>query len=314
MHKSRRSFLRAAGALGIAGTAGCSGLVGGSGGGGGSITIGSKRFAEQEILGHMSIAALEENTDLTVNDETGLGGTSQNVNALKNDEIDSYWTYTGTLWHQILGEEEIIADPQQIYEQAEAGAEEQWGLTLTEPSEANATWTIIARPDWANEHGIEAISDFASFVNEGNTDITFVSYTEYAEREDGLPALLDDYDIEQSAWDAVDLKKVGYGGLNYQILNDEQAVATSGWQTQPQIFEYDLRILDDDRNHFSNYDIVPIISQEQLDANPAIEETFDEIAPTVTTQKMQEMNLKVSVEDREPANVAREHLSSEGLI
>lgn len=314
MDNSRRSFLRSAAAIGVASTAGCTGLVSSGGGGTGSITIGSKRFAEQEILAHMSIIALEENTDLEVVDETGLGGTSQNVNALKNGEIDSYWTYTGTLWHQILGESEIIADPETIYERAEAAAEKQLGLTLTEPSEADATWTIIARPDWAKDNGIETISDFAGYINGGNTDFTFVSYTEYAEREDGLPALISDYDVEQSMWNEVSLKKVGYGGLNYQILNDDQAVATSGWQTQPQIFRYDLRILEDDRNHFSAYDIVPIIHQDIIEDHPDVEETLDAVAPTVTTEKMQKMNLQASIEDKEPSKVAREHLKSEGLI
>lgn len=312
MHNSRRRFLQSAGAIGTVSMAGCSSLV--SGGGGGSITIGSKQFAEQEVLGHMSIIALQENTDLEVTDETGLGGTSQCFNALKNSEINSYWTYTGTLWHQLLSKSKVIADGDEIYEKSKAAAEKKWGLTLTKPSKANATWTIIARPDWAKEHGIKTISDFASYINEGNTDFTFVSYTEYAEREDGLPALIEDYNIEKSAWDEVKLKKVGYGGLNYQILDDKQAVATSGWQTQPQIHKYGLRILDDDKDHFSNYSIVPMIRQDTIDTHPAAKETLDEIAPSVTTKKVQKMSLKVSLEDKDPAKVARNHLKSEGLI
>lgn len=262
----------------------------------------------------MSIIALQENTDLEVTDETGLGGTSQCVNAIKNDEIDSYWTYTGTLWHQILGESEVIPDGDEIYDKSKAAAEEKWGLTLTKPSKADATWTIIARPDWAKENGIKTISDFASYINEGNTDFTFVSYTEYAEREDGLPALIKDYNIKKSAWEKVELKKVGYGGLNYQILNDKQAVATSGWKTQPQIHKYGLRILDDDKGHFSKYFIVPMIQQSALDEHPSVRKTLDEVAPSVTTKKMQKMSLKASVEDEDPAKVARDHLKSEGLI
>lgn len=312
MANKRRSFLQAAGTISIAGMAGCSGLVGG--GSSGSITIGSKRFAEQEILGHMSIIALQENTDLEVTDETGLGGTSQNLNALENGEIDSYWTYTGTLWHQILGKDEVIADRDTIYSRAKQAAEEEKGLTLTSPSKSNHAWTIIARPNWAEQHGIASISDFAEYVNEGNTDFTFVSYTEYAEREDGLPALVEDYSIDDSAWGNVDLKKVGYGGLNYQILNDEQGVATSGWRTQPQIFKYDLRILEDDKNHFSDYSIAPIVSQDVLDEHPEVGETLDPLAPSITTENMQEMNLKVSLEDEDASAVARNHLESEGLI
>ncbi|POG54265.1 glycine betaine ABC transporter substrate-binding protein [Haloferax marisrubri] len=313
MHNSRRAFLQSAGAIGIASMAGCSSIVDG-GGSGDSITIGSKQFAEQEILGHMAIAALRENTDLTVNDETGLGGTSQCFNALKNDEIDCYWTYTGTLWHQILGESNVIPDGEKIYTESKSAAEDEWGLTLTEPTGADASWTIVSRPDWAEEHGIQTISDFASYVNDGNTDMTFVSYTEYAEREDGLPALIDDYGIEQSAWDEVKLRKVGYGGLNYQILSDGQAVATSGWQTQPQIYKYDLRILDDDKGHFSKYWIVPMIQQAAVEENPVVKKTLNEVAPSVTTEKMQQMALEASEEDRDPASIARDHLSSEGLI
>jgi glycine betaine/choline ABC-type transport system substrate-binding protein len=318
MKIDRRTFLKggaAASSIGLTTMAGCTGgIPGSSGGGAGSVKVGSKRFTEQELLSHMSIISLQENTDVEVKDETGLGGTSQVWRAIKNGEIDHYWTYTVTQWNQVHGKDEVIPDPEEIYTEVKTLIENQYDLTLLNPTKARADWTLIVRPDWAKEHGIETISDFASYIKDGNTDITFVTYAEFAERADGIPAMLETYDIPQETWDKVNVKKVGYGGLNYQILNNGQAVATSGWQSQPQIYQYDLRVLKDDKGFTSASVVAPLVRNDVLGNNGGVEETLNKIGPSVSTTDLRAMVLRASNSDNSASKVARNHLKEKDII
>src|SRR5680860_215119 len=71
---------------------------GGDDGGGGSsdeladtsLTVGSKEFTEQVILGQIAILALAA-AGATVKDETGIEGTANVRKALDSGEIDMYW-------------------------------------------------------------------------------------------------------------------------------------------------------------------------------------------------------------------------------
>jgi osmoprotectant transport system substrate-binding protein len=79
------------------------------------ITVGSKEFTEQLILGQIAIQALEA-AGATVTDRTGLAGTDATREALESGEIDAYWEYTGTGRVVHLGHEEPIPDSQKQYE------------------------------------------------------------------------------------------------------------------------------------------------------------------------------------------------------
>jgi glycine betaine/choline ABC-type transport system substrate-binding protein len=299
--------------------AGCTG--GGSGNDSGSssqqvsVRVGSKRFSEQEIFGAIATQAISANAEnAEVVDETGLGGTAQIWRALTNGEIDHYWTYTNTQWNQIHGQDSVIHDRDEMYSEVKNLVEEQHSLTLLEPTQASAIWTIVTRPDWAEENGIETISDFATYVREETTDFTFVTYAEFAERQDGLPNMLEEYNIPQNRWNQVNVKKVGYGGLNYQILNADDAVATVGWKSQPQIYQYNLKTLDDDAGYFAASVIAPIIRNEVIDNNPGVAEAINQAATPLTTEEVQQMVLEVSNTDASAEDVAKEYLRAKDII
>jgi osmoprotectant transport system substrate-binding protein len=101
--KNRTKLIRAIpavlAALALALLAAC-GNVGGSdqaseGGGGPTVTIGSKNFTEQYILGELYAQALEAN-GFNVEKKLDLGSEQIADKALQNGQIDMYPEYTGT--------------------------------------------------------------------------------------------------------------------------------------------------------------------------------------------------------------------------
>ena len=82
------------------------GQGGGSGGGGEgdgpSVTIGSKNFTEQFVLGELYAQALEAKS-FNVERQLNLGSEQIADRALQDDQIDFYPEYTGTALVALLG-------------------------------------------------------------------------------------------------------------------------------------------------------------------------------------------------------------------
>lgn len=131
---------------------------------GGTLSVGSKEFTEQLILGKMAIVALED-AGFTVEDNTGLGGSTVARSALEEGAIDLYWEYTGTAWITHLGHDNPITDPEECY-QAVKEEDAQNGLVWLDYAPLNNTYTIMLRKDMAEELGIETISDLAAYLNQ----------------------------------------------------------------------------------------------------------------------------------------------------
>ncbi len=312
---TRRDLLRKSGAAlgtaGIGALAGCSSLI--PGGGGGEVVVGSKKFTEQKILGYLSYITLNENTDLTVTDKVSLGGTTTNFKALQNDQIDTYWEYTGTAWLTLPPKhDEVITNPEKIYSRVKSEFEEQHDLTFLNRAPFNNTYVLLANPEWQSETGVETVSDFASYVEEGNTDLTVVMNAEFQERADGWPGLVEAYGIADAAED-LNVRNIG-SGLTYQVIGEGEAQVGMGFNTNPKILQFDLVPLEDDQRFFPVYNPAPLVRMDALDNNEAMREPLNALGETLSTDKIRELNRQVSIEGAGAQTVAREHLESTDLI
>ena len=117
MHNRRRLIATSLSlAVAAAALAGCGSDSGGGGGSGSqldgvSLTVGSKDFTENILVGEMFVQALE-NEGATVKSQTNLGGTSVARDALLSDEIDVYPEYTGTGWTVHLKNDTAESSPE----------------------------------------------------------------------------------------------------------------------------------------------------------------------------------------------------------
>jgi osmoprotectant transport system substrate-binding protein len=129
---------------------------------GASLTVGSKEFTEQLILGHITRLALED-AGADVDDQIGLVGSTAVREALTAGEIDLYWEYLGTGWITYLENTESIPDPQEQYE-AVRDADAANDITWLEPAPFNNTYAIATTNETAEEQGISSISDIRELI------------------------------------------------------------------------------------------------------------------------------------------------------
>jgi osmoprotectant transport system substrate-binding protein len=266
------------------------------------VKIGSKNFTEQFVVAEIYAQALEK-AGIEVQKRLNLGATQIAHTALTSGEIDLYPEYTGTALAAIV-KGELTSDADQIYADVKTYYENELKLTLLEPTAINNGYAIILLPATAEANNLKTLSD----LGPASKDLTFGAEGTFGERKDGLPGLEAVYGIKFKEF--VQFAKLG---IRYSALTSEQIDVSFGFSTDWQIEDSKLAVLEDDKNLFPPYYLVPIVRQDALAANPKIAEVLNKIAPLLTNEKMRAMNAAVERDRREPAEVAAEFLAAEGM-
>lgn len=268
---------------------------------GGTIAIGTKNFTESILLAHIFRVLIEENTNMSVN-ITELGGTIIAFEALQNNNIQMYPEYTGTGYITLLEESEILpAD--ETYQIVQQEFQDRWGLTWMEPLGFNNTYTLALRQSMIDDLGLVTFSDLLDH----DQNLSFGATMEFVERDDGLPGLSALYGFEFGS--VMDLDP----GLMYTAVRSEDVDVISAFATDGRIPAYELGILEDDLNFFPPYFAAPLVRMDVLEQYPQLE-ILNQLHNMIDDETMANLNFQVDEQGMTEDAVAREFLSSIGLI
>ena len=289
------------------------GNVGGSdssgGGGGPTITVGSKNFTEQYILGNMYAQALEANG---FNAETKLDLGSEQIadKALQNGQIDLYPEYTGTSLVAIVpykGDPADLNTPKATYEAAKKlYAKRDPADTMLTPAPFNNTYGIFVRKPVAEEKGITNLDQLAK----ESKDLTFISYSEFQNRSDGYKNMQKNY----PALDFGKIEIVNQLGLRYTGLENGEGDVGVGFTTDGQLTSDQLVVMEDPKSIWPFYYPAPVVRSDVLEKHPKIEEILNSVSSKLDVDTMRELNGKVDLEQEDPEDVAEEFLQKEGIV
>ncbi len=268
---------------------------------GGEVTIGTKNFTESILLANIFAVMIEENTNMIANVQE-LGGTMVAFEALRNDDIQLYPEYTGTGYINMLEETEILP-AEETYEIVQQEFQERWNLQWMQPLGFNNTYTLALRQTMIDELGLTTFSDLLDH----DEDLVFGGTTEFVERQDGLPGLVDAYGFEFG--NVLDLDP----GLMYTAVQSEDVDIISAFATDGRIPAYELGILEDDQSFFPPYYAAPLIRSDALEQYPQLE-VLNQLHNMIDDETMAELNFRVDEMGETEDAVARDFLSSVGLI
>lgn len=277
------------------------------------ITVGSKEFTEQLILGYIAVEAFEA-AGATVNDEVGLGGTGENRTALESGEIDLYWEYTGTGWITHLDEVDPVPGAQEQYEAVADRDRDENSIVWLEPAEPNNTYALAVSSESHAEYGFDSISDLAEYARDNPDEITICGTDEFMVREDGLPGLEAHYDFEIPDGNITDFADPGpmYSEV---VDNPDDCLLAAPFATDGRIVIQELVLLEDDQEFFPVYQPAMNVRQEIFDEWSAELEALNELViEPLDTDTLQEMNAESDEFGVEPRDVAIEYLQENGLI
>lgn len=273
------------------------------------LTVGSKDFTEQEILGHITIQALEA-AGADVEDQTGLGGTEAVRQDLISGTTDIYWEYTGTGWLVHLARTDAPSDSRQLYEAVAQNDLEANDIEWLEPAPASNVYRIAVREEAYEELGVERISDFEQLVKDNPEEATLCVGSEFRNRADALPGLEEEYGFEFPEDNLIELSdSTIYGAVD----SGERCNFGSVFETDGRIPELGLELIEDDENFFPAYNPSPTVREETLEQYPQLTDLFAQISRKLDTRTMRELNASVSVSGESPSEVAGQWLQQNGF-
>jgi len=268
-----------------------------------TITVGSKDFTEQAILGNMVAELIESQTDLIVNRELDLGGTQVIFPTLKTGDIDLYIEYMGTAYSDIL-KLPPISDMDEVYQTVKQEFKENYNIEVLKQMKFNNTYAMAVTQETAKKYNLETVSDFAKVAGEMKAGMTF----EFLNREDGLPGLEKAYDFKIGESVALD------SAPRYTALVNNEVDVIDAFTTDGLLKKFNLKTLVDDKNFFPPYYAIPVINSDTLEKYPEIAEILEVLGENLTDQVMMELNYQVDELQEAPAQVAKDFLNEIGLI
>ncbi len=269
-----------------------------------SYTVGSKDFTEQFVLGEMIIKALEA-AGAKVDDQTNLGGTVVNRDALLSGDIDMYWEYNGTGWQVHLEQPDPSSDPTQLTKDVRELDKKQNDIEWIGQSPFNDTYGFATPPDV----GPITLEEMASQLK-SDSSLTVCMETEFPTRDDGLTLFEKKYDVTVPQ-DQIQILDTG-------VIYQETA---SGNCDFGEVFTTDGRIaglglnLVEDPGVFILYNVSLTMPTSVYETAP---DAFDTIVGAILdgldNETMTELNRRVSIDGEDPAAVAEEYLTNQGII
>ena len=312
--KNKTMLIRAVTALLItallAVTAACGG---GSGGGesssGPSVSVGSKKFTEQILLGEMYAQAFEAK-GYDVTRKLNLGSEQVMDKSLQDGTIDVYPEYTGTAYVAILKKppESYPKTEQETYEQVAKFYKnrEDTPMQMLTPAPFENNYGIVMLTNEANKLGIETLNDLAAKSDQ----LIFSSYSEFQNRSDGYENMKQHY----PKLDFKEIKIVNDLGIRYKALAEGEADVGIGYTTDGQLASPKLKVIKDTKVIWPKYYPAPVVTQSFLDKNPDAKKILNEVSASLDAKTMAEMNGAVDLEQEDYEDVARQHLEEAGIV
>lgn len=276
---------------------------------GASLTVTSKNFSENIILGQM-IGLVFKAAGAEVLDRTNLPGSISAREAIIKGDADAMYEYTGTAWITYLGHAKPITDPLKQWE-AVRDEDRKNGVTWLPQSTLNNTYALaISKKNNAKYH-LRTLSDVAALAKKNPSAVTICVENEFASRDDGLPGMEKAYGMSIPPGN---IKKMDAGIIYTQVSKSNSCLLGEVYTTDGRIKAMNLDVLTDDKHFFPNYNAAPVIHTATFDKYPEIAGLLDPVSRRLTTEVAQELNAKVDVDGQDPHIVAKDWLIQEGFI
>ena len=298
--------------------AGCGDDDESSGGGGGSgtsssseqpgegkpaVTIGTKDFTEEFVLGNLYAQALEAK-GYQVNLKENIGSTEIIDKALTSGEIDGYPEYTGVSL-SVVAKNDILAESPEQTQQLVKEFYEGRGQVVSDATPFQDTDAIATTTEFASENGLTQVEDLKKLDS-----FTIGARPEFKSRFNGLKGMEQVYGIKNAKFKQLAL------GLQYPSLDKGDVDSANVFSTDAQLASGKYTVLEDPKGVFGFQNVYFVINKDKYDALGGEEfmGVINEVNALLTEEAMTSMNAAVDLDKKKPADVAQAFLEANNLL
>ncbi|GKQ42109.1 glycine/betaine ABC transporter permease [Companilactobacillus sp. RD055328] len=272
-----------------------------------TITIAGKLGSEPEILINMYKELIEDkNNNIKVKLKPNFGKTTFLFSALEHNQIDIYPEFSGSVLETLVKDEsQKNATASQIYKLAKKDLSNQKQMTYLNPMKYNNTYALAVTDEFKEENNLTNISDLKikKVENKLNPGMTL----EFIDRGDGLKGLMKYYGLSMTA-------KSMEPALRYEAITNGKINLVDAYATDSELKQYNLELLNDDKNFFPVYQGAPLMTNKFAKNHPEVVKALNKLSGKISNKEMQEMNYEVNVKKESAAKVAHNYLVEHDLI
>jgi osmoprotectant transport system substrate-binding protein len=266
-----------------------------------AVSIGTKNFTEQYVLGQLYKQALEAK-GYKVTLKQDIGSSELIDAAFKSGKINFYPEYTGVLVANIA-KQPLPATAVATWAAAkkfESGERHATVLKMTPFSDTDSFGLLTKT---AKKLGVKTIPDMKKVKA-----FSFAGYPECRTRITCLLGLKTKYGLTQARF-------VPLGSISVYTLLDKGTV-TSGdvFSTDPQLQDPKYTVLTDTKHIFGFQNVAPVVSDKVAASGGAgFSNVVNAVSAKLTVAAMRAMNKAVAIDKQSPAAVAGTFLKANGL-
>jgi osmoprotectant transport system substrate-binding protein len=263
-----------------------------------TITIGTKNFTEQYILGELYARTLRR-AGFNVVLKSDIGSSEIIDKALTAGSLDMYPEYTGVLLSEIAGDTRRPKTAAEAYRRAKA-FEEKRGFTLLAPTPFSDSNALAVLPAYAKKHNLKSIADLNSVPG-----LRLGALPEFQTRFEGSVGLDSVYGLKRFRFVPQQFP------ARYPSLDDGKVDVLAVFTTEGQLSAGRYHVLADPRNLFAFQNLAPVIRRDLARKYGArLTGPLDSLSKRLTTDEMRRMNAAVDLKGEKPGTVAQRFIET----
>jgi osmoprotectant transport system substrate-binding protein len=267
------------------------------------VTIGTKDFTEEFVLGELYSQALEAK-GYTVNLKKNIGSTEIIDKALTSGEIDGYPEYLGVSLAVAARQDIIPKSAEQTYNLAKEFYEGR-GQVISEQTPFFDVDAIATTKEFADENGLKTVADLKKLDS-----FTVGARPEFRDRFQGLKGMRSEYGLDNAQFKQLAL------GIQYQALDNGDVDSANVFSTDAQLASGKYTVLEDPKGVFGYQHVAMVMNRDKFEqlGGQQFFDVIDEVSALLTSDAIISMNSAVAIDKQDEADVAREFLEANNLL
>jgi osmoprotectant transport system substrate-binding protein len=269
----------------------------------GTLTIGvSGAFAENQLVAEMYADVLEK-AGYTIKRQEDLESRPVSDQALFSGQIDIKPEYLAFELPKLDANADTTGTADQVFPRVQQAATAK-GLTALNFSPADSTNVFVVKPETATANNLTNMSSLAPVASK----LTLGAPPDCSTNNACEKGLKDTYGITFKS-----IKSLDFGGPKTKAALDTGAVDVGElFSLDPDITAKGYTVLADDKHLQGAGNFVPLIRTDKL--NDEIARLINAVQAKLTTDGMLDLVGKVQIQHQDVADVAKEFLTSQGLL
>jgi osmoprotectant transport system substrate-binding protein len=267
------------------------------------VTLGTKDFTEEFVLGELYKQALEAK-GYTVKLKKNIGSTEIIDKALTSKQIDGYPEYLGVSVAVVARKDIVPKSAEDTYNLAKEFYEGR-GQVISQQTPFYDVDAIATTKEFATKNGLKSIADLKKLDS-----FTVGARPEFRNRFQGLKGMRSEYGLTNAKFKQLAL------GIQYQALDSRDVDSANVFSTDAQLASGKYTVLEDPKGVFGYQHVAMVMNKQKYDqlGGPAFFAVIDSVSKLLTNDAIIAMNKAVAIDKQDEANVARSFLEANKLL